>query len=66
MTLFEIEERVETIGKIQDDYEAAHEKEDSLMRDFIEYVAQNGDCHMATLARAVLKVEELDFPRYCA
>lgn len=66
MTLIEIEDRVETIDRIKGDYEMAHAMEDRLMRDFVEFVAQSGDDHMATLARAVLKTEELDFPRYCA
>lgn len=61
-----IKQRVKDIEEMSVDYEAAHFAEDALMREFIAYVRDFGDERIAMMAHELLKVRELDFPRYCA
>jgi len=67
MTKKEIKKRIKIIASYSRfQYDAAHQDEDDLMRDFIEYVAKNAPEPFRSKAREVLKVKDLDFPRYTA
>jgi hypothetical protein len=63
----EIEREITRISQLAHivDYEAAHEAADQLLRDVLEVIA-GGHAQYTYLAAAVLKVYELDFPRWMA
>ena len=62
-----IANEVRRIAASRGDYEVAHSMEDSLMTEFIEYVAsQTVDASLAEMAREVLKTRDIDFARYCS
>lgn len=69
MKLKDISTRLEIIQRYADarDHEAAHDAEDDLRNDFIEYVAK--ECPNPTIAlraREVLKSNAIKFERWCA
>lgn len=66
MTLEEIEARLEDIERSAKDSEMAHGLEDDLYIDFVQHVAQMGPPELAEMAKAVLRSQQLDFPRLCA
>lgn len=69
MTIEEIRKQVREIKKMSGDPEVAHAREDSLMSDFIRFVANGGpgiSDEVAKMARKVLTVKEINFQRYYA
>lgn len=66
MTLDDIKREVQSISSIASDSEGAHEKEDALYVQFIEFVAGHSDQELAGMARAVLATKEISFPRRTA
>ena len=66
MDLEEIRNRLEKIKNKKNDPECAHDFENKLLKDFIKHVAESGISHLSTHAKEVLKVDEIDFPRWRA
>ena len=66
MEMSDISDRIKKIHEERGDPERAHDLEDSLYRDFIQHVAEHGPEDLREKAKAILKTEELDFPRWCA
>ncbi len=69
MNVDTVEARIDQIREVGDcNPEIAHEMEDQLFMDFIEWVAekQPAPAEAATVAKAVMKVLDLDFPRWYA
>lgn len=69
LTVEEIDKRVQEIAKKKGDPEMAHSMEDSLLEDVLTAIV-DGSFHWYTspakLARAALKVKEIEFERWCA
>ena len=65
MTLDEVFARVEQIGAMGSDPEAAHAAEDRLRADVLTAIA-NGAAEPHLLAMAALHTDGFDFPRWCA
>jgi hypothetical protein len=65
MTVADVLREVEEIRRIQSDDERAHARADRLWRAVLEAIV-SGDDKPAALAAAALKVDELDFARWCA
>ena len=65
MTKEEIVERIEEIKQEERDPEAQHTLEDELMYQFIVFVSTKKS-KLGLLAKEVLKVTKLDFPRWCS
>ncbi len=62
-----IKDEVEFISKTGDgEPEAAHGREDDLFHDFTRHVAEVGPEPLAGMAKELLKVLELDHPRWYA
>lgn len=61
-----VRQRLAEIDTIKADYEAAHTQVDVLFLEFIRHVRRTGTLAQRRLASAVLKAEELDFPRHTA
>ncbi|TXH41545.1 MAG: hypothetical protein E6Q97_37320 [Desulfurellales bacterium] len=66
MNVAEVRKRIAKIESLKGDDELAHIKEDEPLFDFVRFVARSGDGHLSKIALAVLKVEDVDFSRYCA
>ena len=66
MTVTGIEERVRAIRERRHDAEEAHSLEDRLYTDFIAFIASGEDGPIREMAQAILKTQEIDFPRWCA
>lgn len=66
MRIVEICERVDAIRKAAHDPESAHGLEDSLLADFVRYVAGGGADELQEKARLVMSTALIDFPRWCA
>jgi hypothetical protein len=66
MTLTGIEERVRAIRERRRDPEEAHSLEGGLYADFIAFVASGEDGPIREMAQAILKTQEIEFPRWCA
>lgn len=64
MTIEEIKRRVAAIENAQGDPNIAHDLEDSLLKDFVRYVARSGSPIFSEMAKEILKANELDFPRW--
>lgn len=66
--LEEIEQQVESIRQCAGDYEGAHAMEDKLYKRVLRAIADGEvPAHQAAeAARAALKAEAIEFPRYCA
>lgn len=60
-----IQKRINNIELIKKDFERAHGEEDELLWDFVRFVA-NSNQQYAELAKEILKLENISFPRYCA
>jgi len=65
MKIEEIKQRVQEIAKNAGDPESAHSMEDELLFDFVRLIAEQ-DSEFSAAAKEVLKVAEIDFPRWCA
>lgn len=72
MTLEEIEIKLQEIKDVSGDDEKAHSLADKLYFDFVKYIAEEtrnipiGKTTLSSLAKRVLKVEDIDFKRWCA
>ena len=64
MKIKEIRDLISAIEK-SDDYEVNHISEDALMLDFIQYIADEGRAY-SRLAKEILKINDIDQPRWCA
>ena len=55
------------VFSVQDDVEEAHEAEDAAYFNFIQAIA-NGQTEgdLKEMAAQLVKISEIDFPRYCA
>lgn len=65
MTVEEVLSLVAEIASVADDAEVAHDREDGLWASVLTAIA-DGSADPAGLARAALKTQDLDFPRWCA
>lgn len=66
MDIKDVELRIAEIEREKDDFERAHGMTDQLYRDVLNAIASGEAEHPRRLARAVLKVEDVGFPRYAA
>jgi hypothetical protein len=66
MTKKEIEERIAKIKDVSYDDEAAHGMEDKLIHDVLIAIKDGKVRSAKSIAKAVLKVKELDFARWCS
>ncbi len=66
MTLNEAEESVSKIKRMRADDEAAHSREDALYLAFVEWIAKTGNAEQASVAREILKTQQIEFARWCA
>jgi hypothetical protein len=65
LTVDRVREQVAYIAAIRQDDEVAHSEEDRLYRDVLKHIA-NGGPDAALLALEALKVEDIEFFRWCA
>ena len=61
-----VEKRVKNIYAVRNDNEMAHKAEDSLHIDFIKHIAKTGTKEQRKMAREILKVDKMDFSRWCS
>jgi hypothetical protein len=61
-----VRQRVADIEAVSGDPEDAHSDQDTLYRDVLEFIAGHDRDLPGRLAAEALKVEEIDFPRWCA
>jgi len=67
MKIEEIQGRLDEIADIRADDEVAHSTEDSLLKEFIEYVAKSpNDSQLSDKAKMVLSTFDIEFNRWCA
>jgi hypothetical protein len=66
MTIDGVRECVETIAKVCDDDEVAHNLEDALYEAVLREFASGHDGAVPDLAREALKTKDIDFARWCA
>ena len=64
MTKNEVKRRVKDIKINADDYEGAHNMEDSLHQDVLRAIADGAE-NAAELAKEALKTKKIGFSRYC-
>ena len=65
MNLTEIKTSVKKIKETAHNDERAHEEEDDLYTDFVQYVAKTGDNEQRKMARGILMTKKIDFGRWC-
>jgi len=66
MTTKEVSARVQAIGEMTGDPERAHEEEDKLYKDVLNYLSVYAEHDLAMIAAEALKTQRIDFPRWCA
>lgn len=66
MDIAEINKRIAHIKKNSYDDELAHIEEDKLFIDFIKLVANSDNHSLSEMAKEVLKVQAVEFSRWCA
>ncbi len=66
MRLIDVERRIATIRTCAGDYEGAHGMEDTRLEDFVDMIASGETVGCVSIARAIQKVREIEFPRYRA
>ncbi len=64
MNAEEIIDKVTKINNYSADDQAAHEMEDDLYREFIEYIRDSGTLEQRAMAEEVLKTSDIDFVRW--
>ena len=65
ITITEIQGRIAQIKRLgKSDPEAAHSEEDRLLMDVLHCIAENERSSLGGLAREVIKVHDLEFPRW--
>ena len=66
MTIKEVSARVQAIGEMAGDPERAHEEEDKLYKDVLNYLSVYAEHDLAMISAEALKTQRIDFPRWCA
>lgn len=66
MTVEEINKRIAEIKSFKSDDERAHDMEDSLRSDFIDYIAEGGVEDLQEKAKLVASTAEISFCRWTA
>ena len=66
MNIEYIKNQIKKIVEADGDDELQHVLEDKLQLDFIRFVAEEGEEPFKTIAKEVLKTEDIDFARWCA
>ncbi len=63
MDIAEVRSRIRSIKASKGDNEVAHSKQDELYEDVLRAIARGAD---RALAREALKVQKIEFERWCA
>lgn len=66
LTLKEVEQAIEEIKLMKDDYEKAHAMEDELRANILEHIATNYIGEVAAIASLGLSTRNIEFERWCA
>jgi hypothetical protein len=66
MNIKSIQEDLEYLKEISGDDEAAHGFEDSMYKEFVQFIVDNYKGEISKMAKELRKTEKIDFARWCA